>query len=173
MSWSICDLSPNQWCCTSLYLPSCIHVHPVSLPKPYAFISIPNQLTPLPPPNQLFDEPKYKVEVDRHLNIIHNRLYYLMDWLGYLITRFRKQLGELDPMSTLMRILDFSQHVPIGYTQYCYPPNSYNKFHHQYLKIQVPKTFCTQHCNNLHDNYSSISHNDSQMANMHVQSYGY
>ena len=44
---------------------------------------IPNRITPLPPLIELEDGPKYEVVVILNSKIVRNKLYYLVDWLGY------------------------------------------------------------------------------------------
>ena len=61
-------------------------IHPVfhsSLLEPYQDNTIPNRITPPPPPIELQDGPKYEVVVILNSKIVRNKLYYLLDWLGY------------------------------------------------------------------------------------------
>mgnify|MGYP000267595189 CR=1 FL=1 len=60
-------------------------LHPifhVSLLEPWTSSSIPNRVIPPPPPVQLVEGPEYEVEAILDSEIIRNKLYYLVDWLG-------------------------------------------------------------------------------------------
>ena len=61
-------------------------IHPVfhsSLLEPCHTSSIPNRVVPPPPPLQLVDGPEYEVASILDSKIVRNKLYYLVDWLGY------------------------------------------------------------------------------------------
>ena len=69
-----------------LELPSHMRLHPVfhvSLLEPWTSSSIPNRVVPPPPPVQLAEGPEYEVEAILDSKVIRNKLYYLVDWLGY------------------------------------------------------------------------------------------
>ena len=68
-----------------LDLPPHICLHPifhVSLLEQWTSSSIPNRVIPPPPPVQLVEGPEYEVEAILDSEIIRNKLYYLVDWLG-------------------------------------------------------------------------------------------
>ena len=63
-----------------------MHLHPVfhvSLLEPYVCSSIPNRVVPPPTPVQLVDGPEFEVKAILDSKIVCNKLYYLVDWLGY------------------------------------------------------------------------------------------
>jgi hypothetical protein len=63
-----------------------MRLHPVfyvSLLEPYTSTSIPGRVTTPPPPVEVSDGAEYKVVAILDSKIIRNRLYYLVDWLGY------------------------------------------------------------------------------------------
>ena len=69
-----------------LDLPSHMRLHPVfhcSLLEPCATTTIPHRIVPPPPVVQLADGPEYEVAAILDSKIIRNKLYYLVDWLGY------------------------------------------------------------------------------------------
>jgi hypothetical protein len=69
-----------------LDLPSHMRLHPVfhvSLLEPYICSSIPNRIVSPPPPVQLVDGPEFEVKAILDSKIVRNKLYYLVDWLGY------------------------------------------------------------------------------------------
>ena len=69
-----------------LDLPPQLWIHPVfqsSVLEPYQESTIPYHITPPPPPIELEDEPKYEVVVILNSKIVPNKLYYLVNWLGY------------------------------------------------------------------------------------------
>ena len=69
-----------------LDLPTNLRLHLVfhsSLLEPYNTSSIPNRVVLPPPPLQLADGPEYEVASIPYSKIVHNKLYYLVDWLGY------------------------------------------------------------------------------------------
>ena len=69
-----------------LDLPPHMRLHPVfhvSLLEPYTPSSIPGRLTPPPPPIEVSNGSEYEVAAILDSKIIHNKLYYLVDWLGY------------------------------------------------------------------------------------------
>ena len=69
-----------------LDLPTHMRLHPIfhcSLLEPCATSTIPHRVVPPPPVVQLADGPEYEVAAILDSKIIHNKLYYLVDWLGY------------------------------------------------------------------------------------------
>ena len=54
-----------------------------SLLEPYQENTIPERITPPQPPIELEDGPKYEVAAILDSRIVRNKLYYLVDWLGY------------------------------------------------------------------------------------------
>ena len=69
-----------------LDLPSHMRLHPVfhcSLLEPCATTTIPHRIVPPPPVVELVDGPEYEVATILDSKIIRNKLYYLVDWLGY------------------------------------------------------------------------------------------
>ena len=67
-------------------LPEHMRLHPVfhsSLLEPCRTSLIPNRVVPPPPSIQLVDGPEYKVVVIVDSKIAHNKLYYLVNWVGY------------------------------------------------------------------------------------------
>ena len=69
-----------------LDLPPQLRIHSVfhsSLHEPYQESTIPGRITQPPPPIKLEDGPEYKVAVILDSKIVRNKLYYLVDWLGY------------------------------------------------------------------------------------------
>ena len=54
-----------------------------SLLKPYHESTIPGHITQPPPPIELEDGPGYEVAAILDSKIVCNKLYYLVDWLGY------------------------------------------------------------------------------------------
>jgi hypothetical protein len=51
--------------------------------EPYISTSIPCRDIPPPPPIELAEGPEYEVEAILDSKIMRNKLYYLVDWLGY------------------------------------------------------------------------------------------
>ena len=69
-----------------LHLPPHMHLHPVfhvSLLEPYTTSSILGRLTTPPPPVEFLEEPEFEVAAILDSKIVRNKLYYLVDWLGY------------------------------------------------------------------------------------------
>ena len=69
-----------------LQLPPDMKLHPVfhvSLLEPCASTSIPDRVFPPPPPVYLAEGPEYEVQAILDSKIMRNKLYYLVDWLGY------------------------------------------------------------------------------------------
>ena len=63
-----------------------MHLHLVfhcSLLEPCATSTIPHRIMPPPPVVQLIDGLEYEVAAILDSKIIRNKLYYLVDWLGY------------------------------------------------------------------------------------------
>ena len=63
-----------------------MRLHPVfhsSLLEPCRTSSIPNRVVPPPPSVQLVDDPEYEVVAILDSKIVRNKLYYLVDWVGY------------------------------------------------------------------------------------------
>ena len=63
-----------------------MRLHPVFhsyILEPSRTSSIPNRVVPPPPSVQLADGPEYEVAAILDSKIIRNKLYYLVDWLGY------------------------------------------------------------------------------------------
>ena len=54
-----------------------------SLLEPYRESTIPGRIPPPPPPIELEDGPEYEVAAILDSKITRNKLYYLVDWLGY------------------------------------------------------------------------------------------
>ena len=54
-----------------------------SLLEPYQDSTIPGHIKAPPPPIELEDGPEYEVATILDSKIVHNKLYYLVDWLGY------------------------------------------------------------------------------------------
>ena len=54
-----------------------------SLLEPYQESTIPGRITQPPPPIELEDGLEYEVAAILDSKIVHNKLYYLVDWLGY------------------------------------------------------------------------------------------
>jgi hypothetical protein len=97
-----------------LDLPSHMHIHPVfhvSLLEPWTSTSIPGRVIPPPPPIQLVDGPEYEVEAILDSKILRNKLYYLVDWLGYSPTdRTWEPAENLSNASEL--VAEFHQRYP-------------------------------------------------------------
>ena len=69
-----------------LDLPLQLRIHPIfhsSFLEPYQGNTILNRIRPPPPPIELEAEPEYEVSAILDSKIIRNKLYYLVDWLGY------------------------------------------------------------------------------------------
>ena len=69
-----------------LGLPPHMHLHPVfhvSLLEPYTNSSIPGRITPPPPPIEFLEGREFEVAAILDSKIVRNKLYYLVDWLGY------------------------------------------------------------------------------------------
>ena len=69
-----------------LELPPQLQIHSVfhcSLLEPYKENTIPNRVTPPPPPLELAAGPEYEVAAILDSKLVRNKLYYLVDWLGY------------------------------------------------------------------------------------------
>jgi hypothetical protein len=69
-----------------LDLPQEMHLHPVfhvSLLEPWVPATIPGRVVPPPPRVQLTEGPEYEVETILDSKVIRNKLYYLVDWVGY------------------------------------------------------------------------------------------
>ena len=69
-----------------LDLPPHMRLHPVfhvSLLEPYASNSIPGRVVPPPPPIEFDEGPEYEVKAILDSKVVKNKLYYLVDWLGY------------------------------------------------------------------------------------------
>jgi hypothetical protein len=56
----------------------------VSLLEHCASTSIPDRVFPPPPPVYLAEGPKYEVQAILDSKFMHNKLYYLVDWIGYM-----------------------------------------------------------------------------------------
>ena len=54
-----------------------------SLLEPYQESTILGRITQPPPPIELEDGPEYEVAAILDSKIVRNKLYYLVDWLGY------------------------------------------------------------------------------------------
>ena len=54
-----------------------------SLFEPYQENTIPGRIIQPPPPIELEDGPEYEVAAILDSRIVRNKLYYLVDWLGY------------------------------------------------------------------------------------------
>ena len=54
-----------------------------SLLEPYHESTIPGRITQPPPPIELEDGPEYEVAAILDSKIVRNKLYYLVNWLGY------------------------------------------------------------------------------------------
>ena len=54
-----------------------------SLLEPYQDNTIPGRIKQPPPPIKLEDGPKYEVAAILDSKIVRNKVYYLVDWLGY------------------------------------------------------------------------------------------
>ena len=54
-----------------------------SLLEPYQDSTIPGHIKQPSPPIELEDRPEYEVVVILDSKIVRNKLYYLVDWLGY------------------------------------------------------------------------------------------
>ena len=69
-----------------LDLPTHMRLHPIfhcSLLEPCATSTIPHRVVPPPSVVQLADGPEYEVAAILDSKMIRNKLYYLVDWLGY------------------------------------------------------------------------------------------
>ena len=69
-----------------LDLPPQLWIHPVfhsSLLKPYQDSTIPGRIKQPPTPIELEDGHEYEVVTILDSKIVRNKLYYLVDWLGY------------------------------------------------------------------------------------------
>ena len=69
-----------------LDLPPTLRLHPVfhcSLLEPFTPSTLPDRVVPPPPLVQLADGPEYEVAAILDSKILRNKLYYLVDWLGY------------------------------------------------------------------------------------------
>ena len=51
--------------------------------EPYTTSSILSRLTTPPPPVEFLDGPEFEVAIVLDSKIMRNKLYYLVDWLGY------------------------------------------------------------------------------------------
>ena len=54
----------------------------VSLLEPYASKSIPGRVFPPPPPIEFEERPEYEVKAILDSNVVKNKLFYFVDWLG-------------------------------------------------------------------------------------------
>jgi hypothetical protein len=100
-----------------LDLPQHMHLHPVfnvSLLKPYVISSIPDRVVPSPPPIQLIDRPEYEVFSILDSKLICNKLYYLIDWVGYTPKNRKWELVE--NVTNALELLKTFHH--------CYPDKS-------------------------------------------------
>ena len=82
-----------------LDLPPHMHLHPVfhvSLLEPYATSSILSRLTTPSRPVEFLDEPEFEVVVVLDSKIVCNKMYYLVDWLGYTLND--RNLLQIFPM---------------------------------------------------------------------------
>ena len=69
-----------------LDLPPQLRIHPVFnsfLLEPYQDSTIPGRIKQPPPPIELEDEPEYEAAANLDSKIVRNKLYYLVDRLGY------------------------------------------------------------------------------------------
>jgi transposase InsO family protein len=69
-----------------LDLPPHMRLHPVfhvSLLEPYTSSSIPGRVSTPPPPVEVSNGSEYEVAAILDSKLIRNKLYYLVDWLGY------------------------------------------------------------------------------------------
>ena len=71
-----------------------------SLLEPYEDNTIPYRITP-PPPIKLEDGPKYKVVAFLNCKIVSNKLYYMVNWLGYSLNE-----RTWEPMTRIWRMLE-------------------------------------------------------------------
>ena len=96
--------------------------HPVfhsSLLEPYRDSTILNRITPPPLPiESLEDGPEYEVAAILDSKIVRNKLYYLVDWLGY--SPSERTWEPVTNLANAQALLD--------------------DFHHQYLDKLVPQS---------------------------------
>ena len=97
-----------------LDLPSHMRIHPVfhvSLLEPWVPSSIPGRVVPPQPPLELVDGPEFEVEAILDSKIMRNKLYYLVDWLGYSPSdRTWEPVENLNNASEL--VAEFHKHYP-------------------------------------------------------------
>ena len=103
-----------------LDLPPQLRIHPVfhsnSLLEPYQGNTIPNCITPPPPPTELEDGPEYEVAAILDSKIVRNKLYYLVNWLGYSPSKRTWEPVE-NVVNARALIEDFHQQYPCSIFQ--------------------------------------------------------
>ena len=91
-----------------------MQIHPVfykSLLEPWVPSSIPGRVVPPQPPLELVDGPEFEVEAILDSKIMRNKLYYLVDWLGYSPSdRTWEPVENLNNASEL--VAEFHKHYP-------------------------------------------------------------
>ena len=91
-----------------------MRIHPVfhvSLLEPWVPSSMLGRVVPHPPPLELIDDPEFEVEAILDSKIMRNKLYYLVDWLGYSPShRTWEPIENLNNAPEL--VTEFHQHYP-------------------------------------------------------------
>ena len=98
-----------------------------SLLEPYQDNTIPDHITPPPPPIKLEDGPEYEAIAILNSKIVRNKLYYLVNRLGY---------GPSERTWELVMNL-------------ANPPALLEHFHHQYLDKVGPQSKMTRNTRRL------------------------
>ena len=96
-----------------LDLPPHLRIHPVfhsSLLEPYKANTLPDRVTPPPPPLELDAGPEYEVVAILDSKFVHNKLYYLVDWLGY--SPSERTWEPIEHVANAQDLVDFHRQYP-------------------------------------------------------------
>jgi hypothetical protein len=107
-----------------LTLPPSMSIHPVfhvSLLTPYFPNSLPNRVTPPPPPIQVASHPEFEVSAILDSRIHRRQLQYLVDFTGYPPSE-RLWLPLSNVLNAPILLHDFHRQHPTNPRPSCLPP---------------------------------------------------